>query len=141
MSRIAKCHCGGLEVECDGDPAEVIMCHCELCQRRTGASYNLAAWYSSENTEVRGDSGLYVRTGDTGKEIQFHFCRVCGTSVFWDLTGDRAGTRAVAIGCFSDPDFPAPTISIFGRNRHKWLNKLSGVTSLTGFLGSDPEAE
>ncbi len=27
----------------------------------------------------------------------------------------------IAVGCFADPDFPAPKISLYEKRRHKWL--------------------
>lgn len=58
MKRKASCHCGQLQVVCEGDPTQVIMCHCELCQRRTGTSYNLGAWFNRSDVTVEGRKGL-----------------------------------------------------------------------------------
>ena len=32
-------------VEVRGEPQFTFMCHCEFCQRRTGTSYHLDAWF------------------------------------------------------------------------------------------------
>jgi hypothetical protein len=56
----------------------------------------------------------------SGFEIRFHFCPNCGSSVFWE--GDRSPmTCGIAVGCFADPDFPAPTSSGWEESIHPWL--------------------
>jgi hypothetical protein len=50
-------------VSCSGDPAQVSLCHCLACQRRTGNTYGIAAFYPRENVRVAGDAetwGLLV---------------------------------------------------------------------------------
>src|SRR5262249_31471743 len=37
------------------------------------------------------------------------------------------GYRAVAIGNFADPGFPAPTISVREESRHSWLELPTGI--------------
>ncbi len=140
MKRKASCHCGRLTVTCDGDPALIAMCHCELCQRRTGTSYNLGAWFGRTDVEIRGEERTYTRAGDSGTEITFHFCPNCGTNIYWDSPEGRfPDMLAVAAGCFADPGFPAPTISLFGKRRHAWLSQPEGMPRLVGGLGSPPE--
>jgi hypothetical protein len=139
MTRTAKCHCGALEVECEGEPDNVVMCHCELCQRRTGTSYNLGAWFSEKDVIISGDVKQYIRTGDAGKTLTFNFCPECGSNVFWRIPEIEPGSVGIAVGCFADPDFVAPTISIHGKGRHQWLEVPSAVPSLMGSADSDPE--
>jgi hypothetical protein len=40
--------------------------------------------------------------------------------VFWEAEGtpDRI---SVAVGCFADPDFPAPARTVWTENKHEWL--------------------
>jgi len=139
MIRTAKCHCGQLQLECEGDPSQVIMCHCELCQRRTGTSFNLGAWFESSKTTLSGRTKEYVRTGDQGIEIVYRFCPECGTSLCWDAPAFFPDMLAVAAGCFTDPAFPAPTLSIYGKRRHQWLPQPPGFPSHTGFIDSPEE--
>jgi hypothetical protein len=140
MKRKASCHCGRLSATCAGDPALIAMCHCELCQRRTGTSYNLGAWFGRTDVEIEGEQRAYTRAGDSGTEMTFHFCPKCGTSLYWDSPDGRFPEMlAVAVGCFADSDFPAPTISLFGKRRHAWLSQPAGMPSLVGGLGSAPE--
>lgn len=127
MERTALCHCGQLQVTCSGEPNRVLMCHCELCQRRTGTAFNLGAWFPRANIQVQGENNTYLRTGERGFEITFHFCPQCGSSVYWEVAG--VDSMAVAAGCFADPHFPAPTLSLYACSRHDWITQPPGVPS------------
>lgn len=129
MKREASCQCGQLSVTTMGDPLRVAMCHCEECQRRTGSAFNLGAVFDESNVELAGEFSVYRRTGDLGLEIEFHFCPKCGSNVHWI----HGGVHVVAVGCYADPGFPEPTVSLYGKRRHHWLTKLEGIP---GYVGS-----
>jgi hypothetical protein len=120
MERTAECHCGQLRVIASGEPERVYVCHCISCQRRTGAIiHNGSSWQKSQ-VRIEGEHKIYARKGDSGSDLRFHFCPNCGTSVFWD--GDRnPASCGIAVGCFADPDFPAPTSSGYEEWMHRWL--------------------
>ena len=143
MKRTASCHCGALSLVCKGDPALIAMCHCELCQRRTGSSYNLGAWFDKAAVTKHGSESIYTRIGeDKEKEIHynFHFCSTCGTSVYWEAPdGGLPDMLGVAVGCFADPGFPAPTVSLYGKRRHLWLNQPGGMPCFSGSTQSERE--
>jgi hypothetical protein len=137
LKRTARCHCGDLWLETDADPDLVVMCHCELCQRRTGTSYNLGAWFSRQAVRISGATQQYIRTGDTQLEAVFTLCPRCGTSLYWEVPAMKPGDIAVAVGCFADPDFPPPTLSLYGKRKHCWLTMPAGITSYAGGWGSE----
>lgn len=139
MKRTAMCQCGELSVKCDGEISQIFMCHCEMCQRRTGSSYNLGAWFTAENVSAEGEEKIYKRTGELGTEWEMRFCPKCGTSVYWTLEAVFPGQIGVAVGCFADPGFPEPTVSVYGERRHKWLQQPQGMPSHVGTLGTELE--
>jgi hypothetical protein len=100
MRGTAHCCCGSLRVEATGEPALVAACHCMECQRRTGSPFGV----STPKKQVRtgGPSKVYVRGSDSGREIEIHFCRDCGSSTLWfaDLYPDLVG---IPFGAFADP--------------------------------------
>ena len=119
-SRTASCACGQLRIVCQGEPRSVVLCHCLDCQRRTGSTYGIAAFFARENVSVEGRASRYSRESDSGASVTFHFCPDCGTSVFWEpeRLPDHLG---VAVGAFADPSFPAPTKSVWSERRHPWV--------------------
>jgi len=120
MDRIAQCHCGQLKAIASGEPERVYVCHCQACQRRTGAIIHNGSSWLKERVRIAGEERIYARLADSGFEIRFHFCPHCGTSVLWE--GDRNPlVCGIAIGCFADPDFPPPTQSGWEESMHRWL--------------------
>jgi len=118
--RVARCSCGGLSLNCSGPPVSVALCHCRECQRRTGSSYGLAAFYERGKIEISGEFSDYVRQSDSGHAVAQHFCPRCGSTVFWE-PARKPLMVAVAVGAFADPDFPAPGKQVHGETRHRWL--------------------
>jgi hypothetical protein len=94
--RRAACSCGQLHLTIEGVPAKV------TCSRRKRAT----AW---------------MRTAESGNALTFHFCPICGSTVYWESEG-FSGYVAVAIGNFADPNFPAPTIAVWEETRHPWVS-------------------
>lgn len=135
MRREAVCHCGQLKVETTGEPLRVVICHCEACQRRTGSAFNLGIVFEESDLTLSGDFSVYRRQGELGLDIEFHFCPNCGSNVHWIYDG----AHVVAGGCFADPDFATPTISIYGRYRHSWLHPNEGIPSYSGSRQSELE--
>ncbi len=133
--REARCHCGQLRVVTMGDPMRVVVCHCEDCQRRTGSGFNVGAVFEPGNVQPEGRSTSYQRTGELGIEIEFHFCPVCGSNVYWHFEE----LIVVAAGCYADPAFPAPNVSLYGRSRNHWLPHFDVQMAYTGNRDSEPE--
>lgn len=120
MTRTARCCCGALQVEAEGDPVAVVACHCRECQRRTGSVFGVGAYYDKEKIRASGPERVYVRGGQEGRKLRMHFCPTCGTTVYWDADL-RPNMIGVAVGAFGDTEFPAPNRSIWERSRHGWV--------------------
>ncbi len=122
MGYIAKCHCGDVTLACEGEPDPIVMCHCELCQRRTGSLFGIAAWFGRTSVKITGVTTEYTRTtGDANLPFTFNFCPGCGTSIWWlpaRADGALKGKIAIAGGCFTETPLPEPTLSIYEKHRH-----------------------
>ena len=120
ITRTGTCACGQLSVTCTGEPATISLCHCLDCQRRTGSTYGIAAFFPRKEVEANGDLRTYRRNSDSGFAVNFHFCPNCGSTVFWEPER-RPEAIAVAVGSFADPTFPAPSQSVYNERRHVWV--------------------
>lgn len=120
-TRRAACSCGQLQVTVEGEPSRISMCHCTECQRRTGSLFGNRALFRAEQVKLAGDSTTWTRTAESGNRVTFHFCPICGSTVYWEGEGFREHV-AVAIGNFADPNFPPPTIAVWEQSRHAWLS-------------------
>ena len=124
--RTASCSCGQLRVTVTGEPVRVSICHCLNCQQRTGSLFGAQARWPRERVMIEGPSTAWRRTGDEGTVGEFHFCPVCGTTV-WYVAPVDGDTIAVATGAFRDPDFPKPQYSVYDSRRHRWLQIPDGI--------------
>jgi hypothetical protein len=124
MERTAECHCGQLRVIAAGEPDRVYLCHCKACQRRTGTAFHFGTRWLKSQVRIEGDHKIYSRMADSGFAIRFHFCPNCGSNLFWegDKTPEFCG---IAVGSFADPEFPAPSASIWEESMHGWLGLRS----------------
>ena len=68
-----------------------------------------------------GKATAWMRTAESSNALTFHFCPICGSTVYWEGEG-FPGYIAVAIGNFADPNFPAPTIAVWEESRHPWVS-------------------
>jgi hypothetical protein len=118
--RLASCTCGQLSARVTGEPVRISICHCLACQRRTGSVFAEQARFLRENVTLAGQSTEYVRTGDEGTRARFHFCPRCGCTVYYEMEAFDA-FLAIPVGAFADPDFPAPTVSVYEERMHGWV--------------------
>ena len=118
--RVAQCCCGALSARVTGQPAMVVACSCEECQRRTGAPFGVSTYWTRSAVETSGAATRFTRPGQKGRTVTMHFCPKCGSTVYWtaEFNPDWMG---VALGSFADPTFPAPTISGWERSKHDWI--------------------
>lgn len=118
--RLAACSCGQLTAEVSGEPVRISICHCLACQRRTGSVFGEQARYHREHVSLAGASTQYVRVGDEGSHVRFHFCPTCGATVYYELEG-LDDFIVIPVGGFADPSFPAPYVSVYENRKHGWV--------------------
>lgn len=125
LTRSASCSCGQLNLVTEGEPKGVSMCHCFACQARTGSTYGVQATFPSAAVQIQGQATEYVRIGDEGTSIRFYFCPQCGATLYY-LLGDYPLT-IIPVGAFADPQFPAPSFSVYEERKHAWVLLPDGM--------------
>jgi len=80
------CLCGGVRFVIRAPLGEIVVCHCSLCRRWSGAAYGAASPVRRDGLELVEDQGLawYVDRNDRERG----FCRTCGCGIFWLREGD-----------------------------------------------------
>ena len=106
MTRTASCQCRGFRVVVETEPDTVAVCHCQICQRRTGASLACNAYFPKAKVRLEGEYRTYTRDCPEGRKLHNYFCPTCGSTVGWTLDL-RPNQFGVAVGCFNDRNFPA----------------------------------
>jgi hypothetical protein len=120
IERTASCSCRSLSIRASGEPKKISACHCAACQKRTGSAFGVAVFYDCERTTTAGVAQTYVRRGDSGQNVEFHFCPTCGSTVFW-YPAIRPGWVAIAIGCLDDKSL-RPTQAAYEHDRLGWAS-------------------
>jgi hypothetical protein len=120
----AACSCGQLRVTVEGEPVRVSMCHCLACQRRTGSAFGIQARWPVGSARITGESREYVRVSDEGDGHRFYFCPRCGATVYYFTDTEYI---AIPVGALADPDFAAPTVSVWEARRHPWVTVPDGA--------------
>lgn len=127
--RLATCSCGKLTARVRGEPVRVSICHCLACQKRTGSVFGVQARFPADAVTIEGQSREYARTGDEGTTARFHFCPECGAIVFY-LMDAIPDFIAIPVGALADPEFPQPSVSVYGGRQHGWVRLPEGIEHL-----------
>lgn len=127
--RTASCTCGQLAATVRAEPVRVSVCHCLACQRRSGSAFEVQAQFPADAVKVSGRSTAYVRIGDGGGRARFHFCPVCGDSVYY-VPEARPGLVALPVGAFAGPGFPPPTVPVYEERRHPRVGLPDGIARI-----------
>ncbi len=130
--RHARCACGKLSVTLAGDPFVVLLCNCTDCQRRTGSIFGVSAFFKGDQVVATGGTAArYTKTAESGRQVQFHFCPGCGTSLYWTQPdAPLSEGLGVAVGCFTDPAFPKPALVGWCDSAVAWATFPEGVPRL-----------
>jgi len=77
------CQCGAIAWEGEVDPAKVTVCHCNDCQRLSGAAFRASVPTKAEDfVLLRGEPVRYVKTAESGNRRVQGFCGRCGTPLY-----------------------------------------------------------
>src|SRR5262252_3576905 len=126
MTRTASCQCRGFRVVVEAEPDTVSVCHCQICQRRTGVPLTCNAYFPKSKVRLEGEHRIYTRECPEGRKLHNHFCPTCGSTVGWTLDL-RPNQFGVAVGCFNDRNFPPPVASIWEEEMCAWTMLPAGI--------------
>jgi hypothetical protein len=87
--------------------------------------------------EVDGVGAIGIPGG-----INYRFCAVCGSSLYFDMVYPPTGQRffTIALGSFVDAVFPPPTTEFYTNFRHPWVSPIPDAVQIEDPMGADAEA-
>lgn len=95
-----RCLCGGIRYAVRGELRDVVNCHCERCRRFTG--HHMAATRAELEDISIEDADSLLRWFYPVPEAGYAFCSRCGSSLFWQSTGDPT-RRSICAGTLDTP--------------------------------------
>ncbi|SIP92525.1 Uncharacterized conserved protein [Rhizobium sp. RU35A] len=97
------CQCGAIRFRMEGQPKDVSVCHCRMCQKAFGAYYApLVNVGTAGVTWTRGEPKRFA----SSNFVQRGFCETCGTP----LTYEAPDGLSLSAGSFDEPARLPPTI-------------------------------
>jgi hypothetical protein len=126
--REGGCGCGDVRYRIHGEPMMVHNCHCRLCQRQTGSTSVVNAFFECERVHLlEGELTEHQIAGGSGNAHTICRCKACGTAL-WSFYG-RLGrlSYGVRVGTLSDPDSIRPDVVIFVESKMPWVTLPEGI--------------
>lgn len=114
-----RCLCGAVQYEATGTPRIVAHCHCEDCQRVSGAGHSTGAIFSVKNIRITGELREFRVRSENGTEVTRGFCPTCGSSIF-GCNDAMPGFRTISLGTMDDSSDLVPAVIVFSRNQKEW---------------------
>lgn len=111
------CLCGQVRWTLKERPKAINACHCDQCKISTGSTHIEMLIASSDAFTVTGETQTYLKTAESGRQLEINRCSRCGTRVYHYNMANRA---LVFIPAFTLDNFAwaIPT-------SHIWVEKLS----------------
>ena len=128
------CHCGSIRYQASGEPVIVAHCHCEDCQRLSGAGHTTGVMFAVENFQIEGQPSEYSLEADNGNRVTKAFCANCGSPILGYNSGST-GFVTVSAGTLDDSSAIKPQVTIFSRNRKPW----DAIDDLTETFDAQPD--
>jgi hypothetical protein len=123
------CHCGGISIEADVDPANVVICHCTDCQTFSGAPYRVSVPVLAANFTLRGEPSIYVKTADSGNRRALAFCGTCGTALY-STSPDDPQVFNLRVGFVNQRTQLPPMAQGFCGSAMPWATDISAVREI-----------
>lgn len=117
-----SCLCGAVSFEVDGPLPAPDACHCTQCRKHSGHVF-VSTDVPRAAVTVRG--GEHVTWYQSSEKVRRGFCRVCGSSLFWDpIFRDKLG---IAMGAFAKPTDTRIAIHVHVADKGDYYDIADGV--------------
>jgi hypothetical protein len=117
--------------EITGDVLATVVCHCDHCQRQSGAAFSVNLIAHESQLTVTGELQTYdeIGEGDDAGEIcvRRRFCGTCGSPIVSVITRP-AGIVAIKAGTLDDKTAINPTAEAWCVDKQPWVS-LPGMTA------------
>jgi len=115
------CLCGAVRFKTQGEPINVRICHCRICQKSMGSPFFARALFDQKAITLEGPTGRFP----TSERLERVFCQTCGTRLAaWRKNGTAAG---LALALFDERNAFAPTEHIWTSEKIDWVCVADGL--------------
>jgi len=120
--REGGCACGSVRYRVAGEPIFTNNCHCRQCQRQTGSTSVVNAFFESERiTLLSGELASHTIPSGSGGPHEMRRCSVCGTAILSHFPPNGRLLAALRAGTLDEPGAFTPDAAIFVSERMPWV--------------------
>jgi len=113
------CQCGAIRYRVEGQPENVHVCHCRMCQKAVGGPFAvICPVQKSELAVTRGEIAWF----HSSKLARRGYCRDCGTPMAFDYP--HFPDIGLLVGTFDRPDLVPPVVQYGIESRVHWYGSL-----------------
>ena len=126
------CLCGAIRYSIDASVSDLRACHCQSCQKVSGAGGTVNAIIASKDFKLeKGTLKRYTTTADSGRLLHRYFCGDCGSAIYSqrDVMPERIVLRA---GTIEDAPPMKITAHIWTKRARPWSYMEPGTTQIPG---------
>lgn len=122
MSITGHCLCGQITYEISGDLIATAVCHCDHCQRQSGAAFSVNLVVHESQMAVSGTLSTFEDRGEHGDAVYVYrnFCGTCGSPIYSSMI-EPAGILAVKAGTLDDRSAVLPTVEVWCEHKQPWV--------------------
>lgn len=121
ISHRGSCLCGAIQFEVSGALPAPTACHCTQIRKHSG-HFEASVDIPRSALVVRGEENV---TWYLTENVRRGFCKICGSSLFWDPI--EKDWTAVAMGAFDTPTHTQLARHIFVANKGDYYELNDGL--------------
>ena len=122
------CNCGEVRYRLAKAPLTAYICHCHLCQKRTGSAFSLALIVPADGVEITaGEPRRTERTLPNGLVNTTSICGACFSRLFTHRRG--APTITLRAGTLDDTSQIRPVAQFWTTSAQPWAVVQSDILS------------
>ncbi|MFL9896418.1 GFA family protein [Paraburkholderia sp. RL17-381-BIF-C] len=135
---IGGCLCGQIKFELRHEPLTFYVCHCTICQQRTGGAALPVMWVRRADLHVvEGEPIMLIFDFGRGQR-RSKACPRCDTRL-WAEPNDQPHLAIVRPGTLLNQSEFTPIAHIFTRSKQPWFLIPDGVPTFEGRVGDQEE--
>lgn len=124
------CNCGAVRYQARFAPVTGYICHCHLCQKRTGAAFSFSLVFAAGGVELtEGEPELTEKTNSRGETSISATCPLCHSRLW--LEWPAWGSRNLRAGTLDDTAQVKPAAQMWTSSAQRWAI-APGILSFEG---------
>jgi hypothetical protein len=123
MKTTGHCLCGAIQYEYDGEPLDVIHCHCDSCRRQTSSPVATFVMVPTATLRfTRGQAKEFV----SSPGVRRSFCGACGAPIAY-RTERRPDVVDLFAGTLAEPALVSPSCHVYAAEQLPWFEVLDDL--------------